>query len=74
MGLFLRQQESRSKLQSRLDKELKGKLKQKTTVDQPEVEPQFLDDNHQTTNTGMVIIVIVALLIVGAIIWFILNN
>ncbi len=73
MGLFLRQQESRSKLQSRLDKEMKGKLKQNGSVGQPEVEPQFLDDNHQTTKTGMAIIVLVALLIAAAIIWFIIK-
>lgn len=74
MGLFLRQQESRSKLQSRLDKELKGKLKQNATIDQPEVEPQFLDDNHQTTKTGMFIIAAVAVLIVAAVIWFLVSN
>lgn len=74
MGLFLRQQDSRSKLQSRLDKELQGKLKQTSTVESPEVEPQFLDDNHQTTRTGMALIVVIALLIVAAIVWFIIAN
>lgn len=72
MGLFLRQQESRSQLQSRLNKEMQGKLKQNATVESPEVEPQFLDDSHQTTRSGMVLIVVITLLIAAAIVWFLI--
>lgn len=73
MGLFLRQQESRSKLQSRINKELQGKLKQTANIDPTEVEPQFLDDNHQTTRSGMIFIVVIALIIVAAIVWFLVK-
>ncbi len=72
MGLFLRQQESRSKLQSRINKELQGKLKPTDDVKSPEVDPQFLDDNHQTTNSGMALIIIITVVIIAAIAWFLI--
>ena len=73
MGLFLRQQESRSKLQSRINKELQDKLKQTAKVEPNEVEPQFLDDNHQTTRSGMFFIALAGLAILAAIIWFLIK-
>ncbi len=74
MGLFLRQNEDRSKLQSRLASELKGKLSEQQKVDSPEVDPQFLEDNHKATPASMVMLVLGVILVVAFIVWFIIYS
>lgn len=74
MGLFLRQNEDRSKLQSRLASELKGKLNEQQKVEPKEVDPQFLEDNHKATMASMVILVLGVILVITFIIWFVIYS
>ena len=74
MGLFLRQNEDRSKLQSRLTEELKGKLSEQHKIDPEEVDPKFLEDSHKATPASMVILVLGLILVVAFIIWFIVYS
>lgn len=68
MALFLRQDDTRSKLQTRLSKDLQGKLDGKLDITAKDVEPEFLSDNHTTKTLGMVFAAVVVLLIVGGVI------
>lgn len=72
MGLFLRQNEDRSKLQSRLASELKGKLNEQQKVESEKVDPKFLEDNHKATPASMVILVLGIILVIAFIVWFII--
>lgn len=64
MGLFLRQNDKRSELQSRIATELQQKLRDKPDIDQDEVEPRFLENQHETRTAGVVISLLILALIV----------
>lgn len=74
MGLFLRQNEDRSKLQSRLASELKGKLNEQQKIESKEVDPQFLEDNHKATPASMVMLILGIILVIAFIVWFIIYS
>ena len=72
MGLFLRQDEGRSELQSRLAAELQERLKERPDLKADKPDPAFLENQHQTRPAGMVLIVLGVLLVI-AIIFFALH-
>ncbi len=67
MALFLKQDNTRSELQTKLAAELQDRLKQKTDITAKEVDPAFLENQHETRPAGMVIMVLVALLMLAVI-------
>lgn len=62
MALFLKQDGGRSELQSKLAAELQERLKERTDIDPKEVDPAFLDNQHETRPAGMVIIVLLGII------------
>lgn len=64
MGLFLRQEDSRSELQSKIAADLQERLKDRAQVDQEKPDPAILDDQHQTRSAGMVLIILGAVMVV----------
>jgi hypothetical protein len=74
MGLFLRQNEERSKLQTRLAEELREKTRASQQISgekPPEVEPELLANEHQTRPAGMLILIICFGIMVASIIWLV---
>lgn len=67
MGLFLRQDENRSELQSRIATELQQKLRDKPDIEQDAVEPRFLENQHETRTAGVVISLLIAALVITVI-------
>ncbi len=65
MGLFLRQDDNRSELQSKVAADLQQKLRQTSALEgklsQP--DPKFLEDQHQTRPAGVLIGLMLAVLI-----------
>lgn len=56
MGLFLRQDENRSELQSKVAADLQQKLHQTAAIeDATKPEPRFLENQHETRPAGMII-------------------
>jgi hypothetical protein len=72
MGLFLRQEDTRSELQSKIATELREKLKERADVQSEKPEPAFLENQHQTRPAGMILIVL-GLLLAIALIFFVLK-
>jgi preprotein translocase subunit SecF len=67
MGLFLRQDENRSELQSKIIADLQQKVRQTTSVDgiKPDtVEPTFLENQHETRTAGVIIGLLVVVLVI----------
>ncbi|HEX8390027.1 MAG TPA: hypothetical protein VF597_01250 [Candidatus Saccharimonadales bacterium] len=64
MGLFLRQDEQRSEVQQRVATELEDRLRARAK-DEPEHESTMLEGQHTTRRSGMVIIVLMALLVIA---------
>lgn len=67
MGLFLRQDEQRSEIQTRVAAELQERLRNKPSIEQGETSPAALDGQHETRRAGMVIIVLFALLVLAVV-------
>jgi len=57
MGLFVRQDESRSELQSKIVADLQQKLHQTAQIegDPSQPEPKFLENQHETRPAGIII-------------------
>lgn len=72
MGLFLRQEDTRSELQSKIAAELREKLKNQQNTEYEEPEPAFLENQHQTRPAGMILMILGFILAI-AIIVFVLN-
>ena len=72
MGLFLRQDETRSELQNKIAAGLQEKLKERANIEAKKPEPAFLENQHETRPAGMVLIVLGVLLVV-AIVFFALK-
>ena len=68
MGLFLRQDESRSELQQRVAAELQEKLKNDPNLTYDKPDPAILDNQHETRIAGKVILILIALLVVAIIV------
>jgi len=58
MGLFLRQEDTRSELQSKIATELREKLASKQDVEVEKPAPAFLDNQHETRPAGMLLMVL----------------
>lgn len=69
MGLFLRQDEQRSEVQKRVATELQERLRHTTPVDTGDHDPSMLENHHTTRTAGMVIIVLLALLFIAVIVF-----
>lgn len=69
MGLFLRQDDSRSELQSRIAAELQEKLKTKPDVTQDQPEPAFLENQHQTRPAGMFLMILAVVFVVAVVVF-----
>jgi len=68
MGLFLRQDEQRSEVQKRVATELQERMRQ-SSIDQPEVDPAFLENQHQTRPAGVIIAVLIVLLCIAVVVF-----
>ena len=68
MGLFLRQDGGRSELQTKLAAELQDRLKEKTDVTHKEVDPAFLENQHETRPAGMVIMILIGLVMIAIVV------
>lgn len=60
MGLYLKDQEQRSELQSRVANELQERLKQQQ-LDSGETDPAFTEGSHHTRPAGMILIILGAI-------------
>ena len=69
MGMILKNEETRSEVQSKVAAELQERLSQTQPIDHKEVDPAFLEDQHHTSSPGIFIVILLLLLLV-AIIWF----
>lgn len=69
MGLFLRQEDTRSELQSKIAAELQERLKDHPELEHDKPDPAILDDQHQTRSAGMVLIVLGAVLAVAIVLF-----
>ncbi len=71
MGLFLRDDNGRSRLQTKVQSDLNERLKdtKPLDIDTPEVDPRFLDNSHQTRVAGVIISVLLIILVIAALIW-----
>lgn len=65
MALFLKQDNTRSELQTKLAAELQDRLKERTDITAKEVDPAFLENQHETRPAGMVIMILVGLLMIA---------
>jgi hypothetical protein len=72
MGLFLKQEDNRTELQTKIAAELREKLAKQPMGDHEQPEPAFLDNQHQTRPAGM-ILMILSVLVAIAIVLFALN-
>jgi hypothetical protein len=67
MAMILRNQDTRSEVQSKVASELQERLNQTQPVDHKEVDPAFLDDQHTTRNAGPLIVILLIILLVAII-------
>lgn len=63
MGLFLRQDENRTELQTKVATELEERLRAKA-VKTDDTDPVMLENQHQTRHAGMIIIILIALIVI----------
>lgn len=68
MGLFLRQDESRSELQQRVAAELQEKLKTDTSLSYEKPTPALLENQHETRIAGKVILFLILALVVAIVV------
>lgn len=69
MGLFLRQEDNRTELQTRIASELREKLAKQPAIDHEQPDPAFLDNQHQTRPAGMIIMVLSVLLVIAIVLF-----
>lgn len=67
MGLFLRQDDTRSELQSKIATELREKLANTKDIEASKPDPAFLDNQHETRPAGMVLMILGFILVVAII-------
>lgn len=68
MAMILRNQDSRSEVQSKVAAELQGRLNAQRQIDHKTTDPAFLEKQHGTRLPG-VLIVILMLVLLAVIIW-----
>lgn len=64
MALFLKQDGGRSELQTKLAAELQDRLKERAAVEPKEVDPAFLENQHETRPAGLVIMILVGIIVI----------
>ncbi len=69
MGLFLRQDEQRSDVQERVAAELQERLRKQTLDNQTETDPAFLEGQHTTRKSGMIIMILMVLLVIAVVVF-----
>lgn len=67
MGLFLRQDDTRSELQRRVAAELQDKLKNDSNLTYDKPSPAILDNQHETRIAGKIVLILIVLLVVALI-------
>lgn len=67
MGMFLRQDEQRSEIQTRVAAELEERLRTKPTIETADVDPTASLEGHETRKAGMIIIVLLFLLVLAVV-------
>jgi hypothetical protein len=70
MALFIRQNESQTKLQSKVAADLQDRLKNKADVTAEKPEAAILDEQHKTRGAG-VLIAVLLLVAIGIAVWLI---
>lgn len=69
MGLFLRQDNQRSQLQTRVAEELAERMRQRSELTEGEPEPEITKDQHQTRGAGVLITALGVILVLVVIWW-----
>lgn len=69
MALFIRQQDNRSELQSRVAAELRERLRQSGEIVPAEPEESEYLQAHQTRTPGVVIVILSIVLLVVVVLW-----
>lgn len=73
MGLFIRKDDSRSHLQSKVVADLQERLRTRDPLERDEPEPAFTEHQHQTRPAGVVLVVIIVLALI-ALFWVVSQN
>jgi len=68
MGLFIRNTEQESQLQSRITADLRTRSQKTLDIKAKETEPTILEDQHQT-RIGGVIIIVLCLIVLVTLFW-----
>lgn len=71
MGLFLRDDNGRSRLQSKVQSDLRERLKdhQELDIEAPEVDPRYLEGSHETRLAGVIISLLLLILVIVGLVW-----
>ena len=65
MGLFLKQEDRRSELQSKVAADLQRKLRENSSVESYEKpEPRYLENQHETNTSGLAVVLLVLAFII----------
>lgn len=72
MALFVRQDGSRSELQTKVAADLKERLKERAAEPKDDYEPAILDNQHQTKTSGIAIAILLFALF-AVVVWGLLN-
>lgn len=67
MAMILRNQDSRSEVQSKVASELQERLNQTEPIEHKGVDPAFLDHQHKTRIAGPLIVVLLIILLLAII-------
>ena len=65
MAMILRNQDTKSEVQSRVAAELQERLNQTQPIESKEVDPAFLDNQHSTRMAGPLIVVLMIILLIA---------
>lgn len=69
MGLFIKDDNGRSQLQSKVASDLRQRLQDREEIESPEVEPRFTEGTHETRVAGVVIAVLGLVLLIALMVW-----
>lgn len=69
MGLFLKDENGRSQLQSKVASDLRDRLKDREKIELPEVESKFTENSHETRPAGIIIVALFLLLVIILTVW-----
>lgn len=69
MGLFIKDNQGRDQLQSKVASDLEQRLKDRQQLEADEPEPQFTENSHQTRGAGVLIALLALVLLIVIVIW-----